>query len=49
MHTVEPVSGKVSSISTFALGDFVFVVREDEIFATAMEIKVNAEVFLAHG
>ena len=46
---VEPMLGEVATAGALALGDFVFVVGEDEVFAAGVEVEGVAEVFFDHG
>ena len=46
---MEPVAGEVAVGGAAGLGDFVFVVREDEVDAAGVEVEVFAEVFEDHG
>ena len=46
---MEPVACKVTTAGAAALGDFVLVVREDEVHATGVQVEGIAEVFVAHG
>ena len=47
---MEPVTHKgMNTGGSFRLGDFIFMVREDQIAAAAVEIKGRAQIFHAHG
>ena len=46
---VHPVFGKRLARRALGLGDLVFVVREDEVHAAAVDVKRLAEVLHAHG
>jgi hypothetical protein len=46
---VEPVAGEMALGGAAGLGDFVFVVREDEVNAAGVEVEVFAEVLEDHG
>src|SRR5690606_16654093 len=46
---VEPVAGKAAMRGAAALGDFVLVVREDQIYTATVNVEVLAEVFQRHG
>ena len=46
---VHPVVGKLPVRAAAALGDLVFMMREDQINAAAVQIEVLAEVFENHG
>lgn len=46
---MKPVGGEVPAAAANGLGNFVFVVREDEVDAAGMEVEVVAEIFLNHG
>ncbi len=48
VRDVEPGRGKMPAAGAAALGDFVFVVREDEIDTAAVEVEGFAEVFANH-
>ena len=48
VRDVEPSGGEVPAAGAAALGDFVFVVREDEIDAAAVEVESFAEVLADH-
>ncbi len=48
MFKVEPVANKLFSGCAFALRDLVFVVREDEVVAAAVDLKADAELLLGH-
>ena len=48
VRDVEPVRGEVAATGALALGDFVFVVRENQIDAAGVEVERLAEVFLDH-
>ena len=45
---VQPVANKLTTISRFGLGDFVLVMREDQVFSSAMDVKGLAEKLHAH-
>lgn len=45
---MEPVVAERFTGSGFGLGDFAFVVRKSEVFATAVEVYSVAEIFLGH-
>ena len=45
---VGPVGDHRLVVAAFALGDFVFVVREDEVEAAAVDVERFAEQLLAH-
>ena len=46
---VDPVVGEGAAIGAFGLGNFVFVVGEDQILAAAVNVDGLAEEFAAHG
>ena len=46
---VGPVADHRLGVAAFALGDFVFVVREHEVEAAAVDVERFAEQLLAHG
>src|SRR5690606_34103582 len=46
---VHPVTGEGSAVGGLALRDLVFVVREDEVLAAAMDVEGLAQVAGAHG
>ena len=45
---VDPVFDRRFPRRTAGLGDFIFVMREDQVFAAAMNVEGFAEIFLAH-
>ena len=45
---MEPVARKGLAVGALALGDFVFVVREDEVRAAAVDVKGFSQVVAAH-
>ena len=46
-RVVQPVVGKAIA-SGFALGNFIFVVRENQIESTTMDVKASAEILFGH-
>ena len=46
---MHPVVGKRLTMSTFALSDFVFMVREDQVRTTAVDVERFAQIVAAHG
>ncbi len=48
MRDVEPGRGEVAPAGAAALGNFVFVVREDQIDAAAVEVEGFTEIFANH-
>ena len=46
---MEPVMHRFTAVAAFGLGDFVFVMGEDQIRAAAVNIEGIAEVFFGHG
>src|SRR2546427_276780 len=48
VRVVQPISDKRLAGGGLALGDFVFVVREDKVFAAAMDVERLAKMLHAH-
>src|SRR5664280_3817005 len=48
VRVVEPETRERLTGRSFALGDLVFVVRKDQIFAAAMNVERLTEMFHAH-
>ena len=46
---VDPVTDRCHMIADRTLGNFTFMVREQQIHTAAMYIKLGAEVFSRHG
>src|SRR5215469_10557344 len=49
MRAVQPVFDEWLSCGALALGDFILVMRENQIFAAQMQVKTLPQDFHAHG
>src|SRR5258706_6586337 len=49
MFKVQPVADELLASGAFALGDFVFVMRKNQIDATGVQVKSLAQIFHGHG
>src|SRR5579863_10377957 len=49
MRAVQPIFYEGLAGGAFALGDFILVMREDQILAAQMQIETRPEKFHAHG
>src|SRR6267154_2173142 len=49
MFKVQPVVDELLAGGAFALGDFVFVMRENQIDAAGVQVESLAQVFHGHG
>src|SRR6267154_2021166 len=49
MFKVQPVADELLAGGAFALGDFVFVMRKNQIDATGVQVESLAQIFHGHG
>src|SRR5260370_4345872 len=49
MFKVQPVADELLAGGAFTLGDFVFVMRKNQIDATGVQVESFAQIFHGHG